>query len=51
MKSLQPKISIGFEEGRTIVKIEKGTTLAEIVLASFELERKAMFMAIERKME
>ena len=48
---MKPKILIGFEDGKTIVTIKKGTTLAELVLASFELERKALFMAVEKKGE
>ena len=45
---MNPKILIGFEDGKTIVTIEKGTSLAELVLASFELQRKALFMSIEK---
>lgn len=46
---MKPKILIGFEKGQTIVTIEKGTSLAEIILAAFELQRKAMFMVLEKK--
>lgn len=46
---MKPKILIGFDGEKIVVTIEKGTTLKEIILAAFELQRKALFMAIEKK--
>ena len=48
---MKPKILIEFEGSKIITSIKKGTTCAELVLASFELQRKALFMSIEKKYE
>jgi len=45
----EPKILITFEEGKIITTVKKGTSLNELVLAAFELQRKALLMAVENK--
>ena len=45
----EPKILIAFEKGKVITTVKKGTSLNELVMAAFELQRKALLMAVEKK--
>lgn len=44
----EPKILIVFEKGKIIVTVKKGTSLSELVMAAFELQRKAFLMTVEK---